>query len=73
VNKSQQVTNVNKQTDTPKSKSDSKTPKAKRGSSKAIPQQLTMLKQTILARHLPTHTNKVGGQPNDHWGLVHIS
>jgi hypothetical protein len=57
--------NVNKQTDTPKSESDSKIPKAKRGSSKANLQQLTKLKQTTHARCLPIHTNKVGGQPND--------
>jgi len=51
----------------------SKTPKAKRGSSKANLQQLTKLKQTTPARRLPNHTNKVGGQLNDYWGLVHNS
>jgi len=25
--------------------------------------------QTNLARRLPIHTNKVGSQPKDHWGL----
>jgi len=44
--KSPQVINKNKQTDTPKSEPDSKTPKAKRGCSKA-------LKQTIPQRRLP--------------------
>jgi hypothetical protein len=65
--------NVNKITDTPKLEPDSKTPKVKRGSSKANLQQFTKLKQTTLARRLPIHKNKVGGQPNDHWGLVHNS
>lgn len=65
--------NVNKQTDTHKSEPDSKTSKAKWGNSKANLQQLTKLKQTIHAHRLPIHTNKLGGQPNDHSGLVHIS
>jgi len=30
-------------------------------------------KITNLARRLPIHTNKLGGQPNDHWGLDSIS
>ena len=30
-------------------------------------------KQTNHARRLPTHTNKVGDQPNNHWGLVYDS
>jgi len=63
----------NKHIDTPKSEPGSKTPEAKRVSSKANLQQLTKLKQTINARRLSIHTNKVGGQPNDHWGLVHNS
>ena len=29
-------------------------------------------KATNIARRLPIHTNKVGGQPNDHWGLDNI-
>jgi len=58
--------NVNKQTDTPKSESDFKTPKAKQGNSKANLQQLTKLKQTTHAHLLSIHKNKAGGQPNNH-------
>jgi hypothetical protein len=59
---------------TPNQSPKSKPPKcSKRGSIQAILKQLTKAKQTSHARRLLIRKNKVGGQPNDCWGLVHNS
>jgi len=55
---------------TPNQSPECKPPKcSKRGSIQAILKKLTKVKQTNHARRLLIHTNKVGGQPNDHWRL----